>query len=75
MQYYILTRSEHFKQVLQWLEANQIAVDIHLNRSRFSIPSDTRLHTEFCLRFSTVCHLVDPRLDLATGFPLLDSDC
>ena len=70
MQYYILTRSEHFKEVLQWLEDHNIAVDIHLNRTRFTVPNDSKLFTEFCLRYSTVCTPVDPSLDLATGLPV-----
>jgi len=33
------------------------------------------VYTEFCLRFADCCYPVDPYLDLATGLPLLDSEC
>jgi hypothetical protein len=70
VQYYILTRSEYFKEVVEWLELHNIAVDIHLNRTRFTVPDNSKLFTEFMLRYSTVCHAVDASLDLATGLPL-----
>jgi hypothetical protein len=75
VQYYILTQSCHFKEVLYWLQDHNVTLDIHLNRTRFSIEPGTRLFTEFQLRWSTVCHAVDPTLDLATGLPLTSDEC
>lgn len=70
MQYYILTQNPSFKQVLEWLMDHDIAVDIHINRTRWTMDTTSKLYTEFCLRFSTECSIVDPSLDLATGLPI-----
>ena len=70
MQYYILTQNPQFKEVVYWLHEHNIALDVHLNRTRFTLDTTSKLYTEFCLRYSTVCHIVDPNLDLATGLPI-----
>ena len=70
VQYYVLTANPEFKHVVYWLHDRNVTLDIHLNRTRFSIDTDTRLHTEFCLRWSHACDIVDETLDLATGLPL-----
>jgi len=70
VQYYILTQNPQFKEVVYWLHDHNVPLDIHLNRTRFTLTPNTRLFTEFMLRYSTVCSLVDPGLDLATGLPL-----
>ena len=75
MQYYILTQNSRLSEVFDWLRAHAIPIDIHLNRSRFTIKEDSVVYTEFCLRFADCCYPVDPYLDLATGLPLLDSEC
>jgi hypothetical protein len=69
MQYYVLTQQPEFKQIVTWLTANDIPLDIHLNRTRFSIDKQSSVYTEFCLRYSDICPLVDPARDLATGLP------
>jgi hypothetical protein len=70
IEYYVLTSDPEFKAVVYWLHDHNIALDIHLNGTRFSLTAGTRLFTEFMLRYSHVCSLVDPGLDLATGLPL-----
>jgi len=67
VQHYILTRSPYFAEVCAWLESRSISVDIHLNRTRFTLDSDTSLYTEFLLRWAGIAPIVDPRSDPATG--------
>ena len=73
VQYYVLTSNAEFKSVVYWLHDHNVKLDIHLNRTRFSIDTDTRLHTEFCLRWSHAVSIVDPSLDLLTGLSLESS--
>ena len=65
--YYVLTANPEFKSVVYWLHDRNVTLDIHLNRTRFELDSETRLHTEFCLLWSHACGIVDKTLDLATG--------
>ena len=75
VQHFILTRSRYFKEVCEWLKSRSVTIEPHLNRTRFSIDSDSSLYTEFLLRYAKICPIVDPRADLATGLvdPLLES--
>ena len=68
MQYYILTENSKFTLVLSWLGMHNIAYSVHLNRTRFELDVDSRLHTEFMLLYSDVVGAVDPNSDLVTGF-------
>jgi len=72
VQHYILTQSRYFAEVCEWLKARSVRVEVHLNRSRFSLDSDSSLYTEFLLRFARICPLVDPNADLATGLNMED---
>jgi hypothetical protein len=67
VEHYILTRSRSFEEVIIWLDSRGIAIDLHLNRSRFSIDSASSLYTEFLLCWAGLCPRVDPLADLATG--------
>ena len=67
--YYVLTQNPEFKSVVYWLHDHNVKLDIHLNRTRFELDTDSRLHTEFCLRWSHAVSIVDPTLDLLTGLP------
>ena len=67
MQYYILTENAKFTQVLSWLGMHDIPYSVHLNRTRFLLATDSRLHTEFMLRYGDCVDAVDPRADLVTG--------
>ena len=68
VQYYILTENPKFTLVLSWLGMHNIAYNVHLNRTRFTLDVDSRLHTEFMLLYSDVIGQVDPSADLVTGF-------
>jgi len=68
-QYYILTLDPRAGEVFRFLIEHKLAVDVHLNRTRFWIEEDTSVLTEFLLRFGDCCPLVDDSLDLATGYP------
>jgi hypothetical protein len=67
VEHYILTRSRYFAEVCTWVESRGIAIDLHLNRCRFSIESHSPVYTEFLLRWAGQCPCVDPLADLATG--------
>ncbi len=49
-QYCIYTLDPNFVEVLNWVSANDIRFEPHLNRTRFWVPKGP-LYTEFCLRF------------------------
>ena len=67
--YYILNRDPRATEVFDFIRDHKLAVEVHINRTRFWVPVGTVL-TEFLLRFGECAHLVDPDLDLATGLPL-----
>ena len=73
VQYYVLTSNAEFKSVVYWLHDHNVKLDIHLNRTRFTLDTASKLHTEFCLRWSHAVSIVDTSLDLATGLPLESS--
>lgn len=72
--YYVLTSSKDFKAVVYWLSDHNVPLDIHLNRTRFTLDSTSKLHTEFCLRWLWACDQVDPTVDLLTGLSLVASE-
>ena len=67
-EYYVLNQDPRSAQVMEWVQHNKLAVEVHLNRSRFWVPNSHVL-TEFLLRFADCCVEVDATLDLATGLP------
>ena len=69
-QYYILTLDPRAREVFEFITYHKLTVEVHLNRTRFWIPNDSSQLTEFLLRFSDCCPLVDESLDLITGRPL-----
>jgi hypothetical protein len=69
-EYYVLTMHPESAQVLTWVFENQLACEVHLNRTRFWVPRDSSLNTYFQLWLSEYCGRVDPQLDLATGLPI-----
>ena len=68
-QYYILTLDPRCAEVFNFISDHKLAVDVHLNRTRFWVPEDSSVLTEFLLRFSDCCPYVDTCADLATGLP------
>jgi hypothetical protein len=70
-EHYILTRDPRCASVFDFIKHHGLRCEVHLNRTRFWVPEGS-VYTEFALRFSDCCPLVDPHRDLATG--LLDID-
>jgi hypothetical protein len=68
-QYYVLNMDPRAREVCNWIFRNNIRFEVHLNRTRFWVPSGAVL-TEFLLRFSLCCPRVDESVDLATGLPI-----
>lgn len=60
-EYAILNRHPDLELVFEFIRQHGLPVEIHLNRTRFSVPDGSVL-TEFLLRFSTQCFLVEEDL-------------
>ncbi len=67
LQYYVLTVDPNFAAVLEFVQHHQLRCSVHLNRTRFWVPDESSVLTEFLLRFAHCCTPVDPELDLVTG--------
>ena len=57
-QYYILTRDPQFLDVGKWIADNNIKYELHLNRTRFWVPTGP-ITTEFLLKFIHCCPTVE----------------
>jgi hypothetical protein len=68
-EYYVLNQNPRSAEVIAWVQHHKLAVEVHLNRTRFWVPNSYLL-TEFLLRFADCCVEVDTTLDLATGLPI-----
>ena len=66
-QYYILNQDARAQEVFNFIREHQLALEVHLNRTRFWLDTSSPAYTEFVLRFSDHCPTVDPSLDLLTG--------
>ena len=66
-QYYILNQDPRAQEVFNFIRQHQLQLEVHLNRTRFWIPKDSSVLTEFLLRFADSCPPVDPNLDPITG--------
>jgi len=55
-------------QVFDFIRTHDLQHQIHLNRTRFYVPTVSNIYTEFVLRYADHCPLVDPSLDTQTGF-------
>jgi hypothetical protein len=66
-QYYILNQDPRAQEVFNFIREHQLQLEVHLNRTRFWIPKDSSVLTEFLLRFADSCPSVDPNLDPITG--------
>jgi hypothetical protein len=64
--YYILNLDPRATEVFEFIRHYSLRCEVHLNRTRFLVPDGSVL-TEFLLRFSESCQLVDACADLATG--------
>jgi hypothetical protein len=68
-QYYVLNRDPRVEEVFDFIKHYTLECEVHSNRTRFWVPTEKSVYTEFLLRFSDCCYLVDTSLDLATGLP------
>ena len=68
--YYILNLDPRAAEVFEFIRDHYLACEVHLNRTRFWVPEDSTVLTEFLLRFHDCAHHVDESLDLATGRPI-----
>jgi hypothetical protein len=57
--YYILNQDPRASQVFEFIKAHKLTVEVHLNRTRFWIPEDSAILTEFVLRFGECCPQVE----------------
>ena len=69
-EYYVLTMHPQAKEVLAWVFDNALQYEVHLNRTRFWVPTDSSLNTYFQLWLRDPCGQVDAGLDLTTGLPI-----
>jgi hypothetical protein len=69
VEYYILTMHPNAKEVFTWIFDNNLEMEVHLNRTRFWVPTDSSLNTYFQLWLAEYCGRVEAGLDLATGLP------
>ena len=60
IEYAVYTQDPEFLKFAEFIQLNNLSHEIHLNRTRVQIPKNSRLHTEFLLRF--------PNADLITEF-------
>ena len=51
VQYCVYTQDANFKSVLEWIESRELLYEVHLNRTRFWVPKNTPVYTEFMLRW------------------------
>ena len=58
VQYAVYSQSPYFVPCLDWVTDNNIAYEVHLNRTRFWVPHGPLL-TEFLLRWAAECELID----------------
>lgn len=58
-QYYVINSHSHAAAVLEWIYRNNVEHELHLNRTRFTVNTDSELYTEFCLRWADVCAAVE----------------
>ena len=71
-EYYVLTMHPDAREVLAWVFDNALQHEVHLNRTRFWVPTDSSLNTYFQLWLAESCGVVDAGADLATGLPILN---
>lgn len=58
-QYYVLTLDPNLGEVFRFIESNKLEYEVHLNRTRFWIPEDSRVLTEFLLCYAHCCPYVE----------------
>jgi len=60
VQYCVYTHNANFVPVMQWVQDRELEYEVHLNRTRFWVPKNTPVSTEFMLRwFHCTSEVVD----------------
>ena len=59
IQYFVLTREPKFGEVLNWIKENGLKAEVHLNRTRFWVPSKSVIHFVFMLKYGSICNKVN----------------
>ena len=54
-QYYVLNQDPRSAEVFAFISQHKLQVEIHANRTRFWVPIETSVYTEFALRFTDCC--------------------
>lgn len=60
--YYVLNLDPRAEQVFEFIQDHKLSCEVHLNRTRFLVPDNSSILTEFLLRFSECVDLVDDSL-------------
>jgi hypothetical protein len=58
-EYYVLTASPYLKKVYAFIQQHDLSYEVHLNRTRFWINTDSESFTEFALRWADHCPPVE----------------
>jgi hypothetical protein len=66
-QYAVLNQHPNAIAVLEWITQHDLVYEVHLNRTRFWVPTNGPLYTEFALRFAAICFTVLPDPELIPG--------
>jgi hypothetical protein len=66
-QYCVYSLDPRFYEVWTWIKANSLEYDIHLNRTRFWVPTNTSAMTEFLLKWAKNCPRVYEHKEYAVG--------
>jgi hypothetical protein len=54
-QYYVVNQDPRAAEVFAFISQHKLPVEIHLRRTRFWVPTETSIYTEFAMRFSDTC--------------------
>ena len=57
--YYILNLDPRALEVFEFIRTHKLTLEVHLNRTRFLVPEDSSVLTEFLLRFSDCTYHVE----------------
>jgi hypothetical protein len=67
-QYYVLNQDPRAAEVFAFISQHKLEVEIHARRTRFWVPLETSVYTEFAIRFSDTCpEVTESPEDYATG--------
>jgi len=59
LEYYVLNQDPKAQSVWEFIAAHDLPHELHLNRTRFWVPTDSTAYTEFVLRFAEISPRVE----------------